>query len=72
MKTSVAMKVNQENLVKSLKFSFTNRSTVLGELMQNARRAGASQVTFDYDPVNTNLMVTDDGCGIDDIEEKPC
>ena len=68
MKTSVAMKVNQENLVKSLKFSFTNRSTVLGELMQNARRAGATQVTFDYDPVSATLTVTDDGCGIDDIE----
>ena len=68
MKTSVAMKVNQENLVKSLKFSFTNRSTVLGELMQNARRAGATQVSFDYDPVLSTLTVTDDGCGIDDIE----
>jgi hypothetical protein len=68
MKTSVAMKVNQENLVKSLKFSFTNRSTVLGELMQNARRAGASQVSFNYDQATGTLAVADDGCGIDDIE----
>lgn len=68
MKTSVAMRVNQENLVKSLKYSFTNRSTVLGELMQNARRADATQVRFDYDPVVSTLTVTDDGCGIDDIE----
>ena len=29
----VSMKVNQANLVKSLKFSFTNKTTVLGELM---------------------------------------
>lgn len=68
MKTSVAMKVNQENLVKSLKFSFTNKSTVLGELMQNARRAGATQVSFDYDPMLSTLTVIDDGCGIDDVE----
>ena len=68
MKTSVAMKVNQENLVKSLKYSFTNRSTVLGELMQNARRAGASQVRFDFDPATSTLRVSDDGCGIDDID----
>jgi len=51
----VAMKVNQENLVKGLKYSFTHKTTVLGELMQNARRAGASQVNFNFDPT-TNLI----------------
>ncbi len=64
----VAMKVNQANLVKGLKYSFTNKTTVLGELMQNARRAGASQVVFDFDPENKMLRVSDDGCGIDSIE----
>jgi hypothetical protein len=29
----VAMKVNQANLVKSLRFSFTNQTTTLGEMM---------------------------------------
>ena len=64
----VSMKVNQSNLVKSLKFSFTNKTTVLGELMQNARRAGATQVIFEYYPETKILKVTDDGCGIDSIE----
>lgn len=64
----VAMKVNQANLVKSLKYSFTNRTTVLGELMQNARRAGATQVNFEYAPETKILKVTDDGCGIESIE----
>lgn len=64
----VAMKVNQSNLVKSLKFSFTNKTTVLGELMQNARRAGATSVNFEFAPETKILRVTDDGCGIDSIE----
>lgn len=64
----VAMKVNQSNLVKSLKFSFTNKTSVLGELMQNARRAGATSVNFEFAPETRILRVTDDGCGIDSIE----
>jgi len=68
MNNTVAMKVNQANLVKGLKYSFTNRTTVLGELMQNARRAGATQVNFEYASDTQILKVTDDGCGIDSIE----
>ena len=64
----VAMKVNQANLVRSLKFSFTNKTTVLGELMQNARRAKATQVLFEFAPETKILRVTDNGCGIDSIE----
>jgi hypothetical protein len=65
------MKVNPENLVKSLKFSFSNGETYLGELMQNARRAGASKVQFEFVPELNELnilKVTDDGCGIDSID----
>jgi len=65
---TIAMKVNQANLVKSLKFSFTNRSTVLSEMMQNSRRAKAAQVVFDFTPDTQTLRVIDDGCGIDSIE----
>ena len=64
----VAMKVNQANLVRSLKFSFTNKTTVLGEMMQNARRAKATQVLFEFAPETKILRVTDNGCGIDSIE----
>jgi hypothetical protein len=67
MKTA-QMRVNQANLVKSLRFSFTNKTTVLGELMQNARRAGSSQVIFEFAPETQILRVTDDGCGIESIE----
>ena len=63
----VVMKVNQANLVNRLKFSFTNKTTVLGELLQNARRAGATMITFQFAPETKILQVTDDGCGIDSI-----
>jgi hypothetical protein len=67
-KQQVSMKVNQANLVKGLKYSFTNKTTVLGELMQNARRAGATQVAFEFDADKKQLVVRDDGCGIDSME----
>ena len=65
---SVQLKVNEEKLVKHLRLSFSNATTVLGELMQNARRAHATQVAFDYDEAAGRLSVTDDGCGIADMQ----
>ena len=65
MATETALRVNQEKLVKNLRFSFTNASTVLAELMQNARRAGAAKVEIDFFPESKTLAVCDDGCGID-------
>ena len=64
-KSETTLKVNQGNLVKNLRFSFTNGTTVLGELMQNARRAGATKVEIDFAPETKTLVVRDDGCGID-------
>ncbi|WP_027156623.1 ATP-binding protein [Methylobacter luteus] len=64
----ISMQVNPGNLVKSLKFSFTNKTTALGELMQNARRAGAASVQFEFAPETKILQITDNGCGINSIE----
>ena len=68
----VAMEVNLQTRVESLKYSFTNKMTVLSELMQNARRAGASAVRFNYtidSATDSNtLVVSDDGCGIESME----
>ena len=65
MATETTLKVNQERLVRNLRFSFTDATTVLGELMQNARRAGATKVVIDFNPESKTLVVCDDGCGID-------
>lgn len=65
----ITLKVNQEALVRNLKFGFTSQVAVLGELMQNARRAKASVVAFDYEDSNHRLAVTDDGIGIGDLQQ---
>jgi HSP90 family molecular chaperone len=51
-----------------LRFSFTHKTTVLSELMQNARRAKATQVEFSFCPQTKVLQVSDNGCGIESIE----
>jgi hypothetical protein len=66
-KNTVAIKVNQDKLLANLEFSFSNQSTVLGELMQNARRAGATVVHF-TNAVEGELMISDDGKGISDFQ----
>ncbi len=68
MSKAVSIQVNQENLVNNLRYAFSNSETVLSELMQNARRAGASAVHFNYDEAEAVLEVTDDGSGITDMQ----
>ncbi|MGH8590685.1 MAG: ATP-binding protein [Gammaproteobacteria bacterium] len=65
----VTLKVNLEALVRNRKFGFTSQVTVIGELMQNARRAKASAVAFDYEESSHRLTVTDDGIGIGDLQQ---
>lgn len=63
---AISLKVNTQKLMLDLRHAFTNRSTtVLRELMQNARRAGATRVEFNSEA--DSLTVTDDGCGIADM-----
>ncbi|RMH32072.1 MAG: hypothetical protein D6690_14570 [Nitrospirae bacterium] len=61
---AITLQVNARNLVQHLQFAFTKRTTFLAELMQNARRAGATEVSFTYDETKQQLTVSDDGCGI--------
>ena len=56
-----ALRVNQEKLVQNLRFSFTNATTVLAEMLQNARRAGATKVKIDFVPETKTLTVRIDG-----------
>jgi hypothetical protein len=60
----IAVCVNQAKLLASLRYAFTNKYTVVTELMQNARRAKASYVAVDYDGKAQTLTVRDDGVGI--------
>ena len=61
------LSVDSSQLVNTLRHAFTKRSNVLGELMQNSRRAKASKIAFTLD--GQNLTIEDDGCGIDNFSE---
>lgn len=50
-----------------MKHLFATSFSMLGELMQNARRSGATFVNFTFDPALKTLEITDDGCGIKDF-----
>lgn len=63
----VAISINQNKLLSNLEYSFTKHATVLGEIIQNANRAGATKVEFDVLEDGT-LVVTDNGKGISDFQ----
>lgn len=65
---AVSLQVNVPNLVRNMRFSFTNSVNVLSEMMQNARRAGATLVQFSFSEEGT-LVVVDNGKGIDDFQK---
>lgn len=66
MTSAVRVEVNEANLVKNLKFAFSNFSTFLVELIQNSRRAGATRVEISLD--GKDLTVVDDGHGIENFQ----
>lgn len=62
---TICLKTNQERLIKNLKHAFNPRS-MLGELLQNARRAGASYI--DIVAHDSSITIRDDGSGIADLQ----
>lgn len=68
---TISLKVNEGRLIQNLQHAFTNSHTVLGELLQNGRRAGASWISVnelsdDSSDEQLSLEIVDDGVGIDD------
>ena len=68
MSSTVTLQINSQRLIKNLMFSFTNKTTFLSELMQNARRAGATFVRFSFDEVWPNTLVVEDDGGIANLQ----
>lgn len=64
---TVKLSVNTQNMVSTLKKAFANYSSVIKELAQNSRRAGASEVRFTIDRSAGVLSVSDNGRGINDM-----
>jgi hypothetical protein len=60
--------INERRFFESMQHLFAGSFSMVGELMQNARRAGASRVCFEFDPERATLAVVDDGHGIRDFQ----
>lgn len=60
--------INEKRFFASLQHLFSGSFSMVGELMQNARRAGASRVTFEFDPEKATMAVGDNGHGIRDFK----
>lgn len=68
VQTAVGIVVGDtQALIHNLRFAFANHDTVVQELLQNARRAGASAVHVTYDAAALTLTVEDNGAGIEDF-----
>ncbi len=57
--------VNEKRLPATVKRLFKNSvSEIVGELLQNSQRAGASEILFYLDREANTIIVRDDGSGI--------
>lgn len=65
--TTVRASINERKFFDSMKHLFASSYSVLGELMQNARRAGAARIDFTVDVEKKTASVVDDGHGITDF-----
>jgi hypothetical protein len=62
--------IDESQTIKNISSVFTDSTKVLSELMQNARRAGASAIHFTH--TDNCLTIEDDGCGIVDYQSLFC
>ncbi len=65
----IQVRINEEGALRNQRFAFTDRFTLVSELLQNARRAGATSIAIDHDAEARTLTVRDDGRGIDDFQK---
>ena len=65
----IQVRINEEGALRNQRFAFTDRFTLVSELLQNARRAGATSIAIDHDAETRTLTVRDNGRGIDDFQK---
>lgn len=64
------LQVNQSKLLSNIGTVFTDKTKVISELVQNARRAGATSVAINYEAsadVVSKISISDNGSGISDF-----
>ncbi|MDT0618508.1 ATP-binding protein [Salinisphaera sp. P385] len=69
---TVCMTANVPRLIKAQRDTFTHSYAFIAELMQNARRAGATKVDFNFDETTNILSIEDDGHGIQSWDKLLC
>ncbi|EER62121.1 ATP-binding region, ATPase-like protein [Acidovorax delafieldii 2AN] len=65
----IQVRINEEGVLRNQRFAFTDRFTLVTELLQNARRAGARHIAVDHLAEERVLRIRDDGRGIEDFQK---
>jgi hypothetical protein len=65
----IQVRINEEGALRNQRYAFSDKYTLVTELMQNARRADARRVEVLYDEGAKVLRIIDDGCGIEDFQK---
>ena len=65
----IQVHINEEGALRNQRYAFTDRFTLVSELLQNARRAGATSIDIHYDDAAKVLRVHDDGGGLEDFQK---
>ena len=65
----IQVRINEEGALRNQRFAFSNRFTLISELLQNARRAGATCIEIHHDAAARLLSVHDNGRGLDDFQK---
>ena len=65
----IQVRINEEGALRNQRYAFSDKYTLVTELLQNARRAGAKRIEVLHDDRARVLRVIDDGCGIDDFQK---
>ena len=63
---SIAASINEDAIERVASFFSATLTDILNELLQNARRSGATLVNIDHEPESGRISVTDNGHGIAD------
>lgn len=64
----IQVQINEEGALRNQRHAFSDRFTLVSELLQNARRAGARHIELNHDAAKQMLVVRDNGCGIIDFQ----
>ncbi|EGQ61188.1 hypothetical protein GGI1_05061, partial [Acidithiobacillus sp. GGI-221] len=68
MNVVLKINVNEKALISNLKMAFATGTTWVTELLQNARRAGATKIHIALQPEQKEFTIWDDGQGIKDMQ----